>query len=272
MHLIYITKSPEEARVLQAAGVDRIMVDLEINGKEARQGHLNTVISRHVADDVSALRAVLDRSELLVRVNPVFAGTAAEVDDVIARGAGRVMLPMFTHPDDVTRFADVVAGRVPITLLVETPQALARLPAILATGACDDVHIGLNDLHLGLGLDFMFELLSGGVVDHAAGLLRAAGIRFGFGGVAPLGDGRLPAELILSEHARLGSSAVILARGFRRLFEDAETVDAALGPFADQVQQIRDYVGGTPDFDANRAALVHITRSISDEIRSKNRG
>ena len=38
---------------------------------------------------------------------------------------------------------------------------------------------------------------------------------FGFGGIARIGDGMLPAEKILAEHIRLGSSSVILSRTFK---------------------------------------------------------
>ena len=40
-----ITNSPGVAQFAVQTGVQRIFVDLEINGKEARQGHLNTVIA-----------------------------------------------------------------------------------------------------------------------------------------------------------------------------------------------------------------------------------
>ena len=78
------------------------------------------------------------------------------------------MLPMFTHPDEVRLCLNFIRGRVPLTLLVETAAALARLHTILNIPGFDDVHIGLNDLHLDMGLDFMFELLSSNLLDGAA--------------------------------------------------------------------------------------------------------
>jgi citrate lyase beta subunit len=111
--LIFITADAAQACKAQDAGIDRIMVDLEIMGKDERQGHLVTVISRHTADDVTALRRVLQTSELMVRINPLFEDSQAEIDDVIARGADRLMLPMFRHPDQVARIIDMIAGRVP---------------------------------------------------------------------------------------------------------------------------------------------------------------
>ena len=40
------------------------------------------------------------------------------------------------------------------------------------------------------------------------------GIPYGFGGIAQLGQGTLPAENIIAEHYRLGSSMAILSRSF----------------------------------------------------------
>jgi len=45
LKLMYITNDAEIAKIAENAGVDWIFVDLEINGKEERQGHLDTVIS-----------------------------------------------------------------------------------------------------------------------------------------------------------------------------------------------------------------------------------
>ena len=36
---------------------------------------------------------------------------------------------------------------------------------VLSNGGFDEIHIGLNDLHLSYGLTFMFELLSNGLVE-----------------------------------------------------------------------------------------------------------
>jgi len=43
---------------------------------------------------------------------------------------------------------------------------------------------------------------------------KKAGIPFGFGGIAKIGEGMLPAEMVIMEHYRLGSTRVILSRSF----------------------------------------------------------
>jgi hypothetical protein len=219
MDLILITNDVERASIAQEAGVDFVMVDLEINGKVARQGHLSTVISRHTMDDVARVRDVLTTSRLLVRINPLFGGSEGEIDQCVALGADAVMLPMFTSVTEVEQFVGLVRGRAEAWLLLETPQAMVRADEIAQCRGVDAVHIGLNDLHLGLGLQFMFELLAHGIVEWLSGHFAGRGIKFGFGGVARLKRGALDAMLILSEHVRLRSRQVILSRDFQRILE-----------------------------------------------------
>ncbi|WP_214834823.1 hypothetical protein [Exiguobacterium sp. E4787] len=44
LKLMYITNEPNIALLAEQNGVDWVFVDLELNGKEERQGHLDTVI------------------------------------------------------------------------------------------------------------------------------------------------------------------------------------------------------------------------------------
>jgi hypothetical protein len=171
----------------------------------------------------------------MVRINPVGDGTRAEIDEILARGADRIMLPMFTHPDDVSRCLDLIAGRVPLTLLLETAAALVRLPQLLDIKAFDDLHIGLNDLHIDMGLDFMFELFGSGLIDYVASALRAADIQFGIGGVSCIGTGILPAELVLAAHMHLGSQRVILSRSFAQSLEGGRSAE-------DEIRKLRAYM------------------------------
>ena len=69
-------------------------------------------------------------------------------------------------------------------------------------------------MHLAYGKDFMFELLIDGTVPALCEKLRKKGIKFGFGGIARVGYGTLPAENIITEHYALGSQMAILSRGF----------------------------------------------------------
>ena len=86
MRLLFITRDPAIGLMAERAGVDWIFVDLEYRGKLTRQARRDTVISAHTVADVVAMRAVLTRAQLLVRVNPLGDWSAQEIDDVVAAG------------------------------------------------------------------------------------------------------------------------------------------------------------------------------------------
>lgn len=234
--LLQITNDPAFARRCDALPGMRLFVDLERLGKAERQAGRNTFISVHQMDDVGRIKTQLRQARLMVRVNPLHDGTPAEVDAVLAQGltqgtgpgADLLMLPMFKSADELQQFSRIVAGRCPIVPLLETAEALASLDAWIATPGLGEVFVGLNDLHLSLGLRFMFEPLANGSVARVAKAAAAQGLRFGFGGVARLDEGLLPGLDVLAEHLRLGSNAVILSRTFHRSdasasFEDEVT-------------------------------------------------
>ena len=235
---LFITNNPKIAVFVFNQGADRIFIDLEILGKVERQGHLNTVISRHSSEDISLLRPLLPRGALLVRLNPVNPNTEIEVDDAIQRGADVLMLPMFRGADEVRRFCKAVNSRAKVCLLVETVAAMENLAACVEVPGVDEVHIGLNDLHLEMGCRFMFEPLVSGHVERMTETLKKAGIPFGIGGLARMGEGMLPAEMLLSEHARLGSTCAILSRTFHRQAGSVEEIQAQMN-FADEVKKLR---------------------------------
>lgn len=222
LKLIYITNIPSVALIAEKNGVDRIMVDLETLGKEERQKNMNTVKSHHTVDDVRIISNMLTSSEMLVRVNPWNETSMDEIEAVIAAGADRIMLPMWKTAKEVNSFLNTVNGRVHTTLLLETKKAAEIIDEILENPLIDEIHIGLNDLHLSYGLTFMFELLSNGVVEWLCQKCKAKGIPYGFGGIARIGEGTLPAESIVMEHYRLGSSRVILSRSFCNTDEIAD--------------------------------------------------
>lgn len=220
LKLMYITNRPEIALIAERNGVDRIFVDMEYIGKAERQGDLDTVKNHHTIRDISVLRGVLTRSELLVRVNPIHEKTAdyssseEEIDAAVRAGADIIMLPFFKTVAEVERFLRIVDGRTRTMLLLETPEAVEVLDEILAIPGIDEIHIGINDLSIGYKKRFMFELLTDGTVEQLCRRIGLKGIFYGFGGIASLGRGRVPAELIIKEHYRLGSKMAILSRSF----------------------------------------------------------
>ena len=246
MNTIFITNSVQTSLYVTNSGVSSVMVDLERIGKFARQGHLDTLISSHTIESISLIsdcfKSQNSCAQLIVRTNPMHESIYAEIDECIDRGAMKLMLPMFKSSSEVEDYLSFVRGRVPVTLLLETPAAFARMDEIFSLPYEFDVHVGLNDLSLGMGLSFMFELLSTGIVEHISFKCRQYSREFGFGGVARLSSQSLlsPSD-ILSSHIAFGSNSVILSRDWRNALDDSS--------FAAEMSSFRDFLASPPFFD-----------------------
>lgn len=220
LKLMYITNNPAVAKIAESAGVDRIFIDMEYIGKSKRQGGLDTVQNHHTVEDVKNIRAVLTKAQLLVRVNPIhkatdeYCSSEEEINAVIDAGADIIMLPYFKTVCEVEKFIELVKGRTKVFPLVETPESVEKIDKILNLSGIDDIFIGLNDLSLGYGKKFMFELLTDGTVERLCLQFKQRGVPYGFGGIASLGKGLLPSEYVIREHYRLGSTCAILSRSF----------------------------------------------------------
>ncbi|HIF9454006.1 TPA: aldolase/citrate lyase family protein [Photobacterium damselae] len=210
---LYITNVPKIAAYAEKCGVNRIFIDLESLGKVERQGHLNTFISKHSITDIKPVKNALYKSDLLVRINPFNKSTEKEINSVITEGADIIMLPMFRTIEELESVIKLIDGRVKFIPLVETYDAAIKLQEISELNGVDEIHIGLNDLHLDMGLNFMFELISSGFISS---ITKNVKIPFGIGGIATVGQGIVPAELVLAQHFKLGSSSVILSRAFHK--------------------------------------------------------
>lgn len=229
LNLMYITNRPEVARIAEAAGVDWIFIDMEWIGKDVRQGGLDTVQNHHTFEDVRTIKNAVSKAKVLTRINPIHQGvkdypdSKEEIEKTIEAGADILMLPFFKTVAEVEAFVSEVkacrlkvkgAEHVKTCLLVETPEAAELLEQIVEVPGIDMIHFGLNDMHLALGMKFMFQLLTDGSVDKWAKIVKAKGIPFGFGGLASLNGGAVPGSMILKEHYRIGSSMVIVSRAF----------------------------------------------------------
>jgi len=273
LKLMYITNRPDVALIAEKYGVDRIWIDLETLGKEDRQKGMKTVKSRHTIEDIKKIKPLLSKSEMLVRVNPWNRNSQQEINDVIAAGADIIMLPMWKSVSEVKNFLSAVAGRSKTLLLLETKEAVECLPEVLASCHMDEIHIGLNDLHLSYGMHFIFEPLANGMVESIAGMARAKGIPYGFGGIAKLGDGLLLAEKVITEHYRLGSTRAILSRTFC----DTEKIDSAdeiEKVFRENINKLRLFEkqvenNTESEFEANREAVVKVVNEITGVIKRR---
>ncbi len=246
LKLMYITNNPQVAALAQSSGVDRIFVDMEYIGKEERQGGLDTVKSHHTVEDVKNLRKVLKETELLVRVNPIheasenWCSSEKEINAVVEAGADIIMLPMAKTVEEIKKFVEYVGGRTKTMLLLETAEAKENIREMLDVGGIDMVHIGLNDLHLSYGMKFMFQLLTDGTVEELCKTIGSYGIPYGFGGIARIGFGMLPAEHVIAEHYRLGSSMAILSRSFCDIYKTSDMTEVQR-LFEQELKKIREY-------------------------------
>lgn len=260
--LMILTSDPCFAEEAERAGVHRIFFDLEYINKAERQHGRDTVLSDNCIDDIPSVREVIKKSELLVRINPIHQYSENEIEKVISYGADIIMLPMVFDQTDVKTFIDLVGGRTKTCVMIETTQALTRIDDILRVEGVDEVFFGLNDLHIGLGLNFMFEVLSGGIVEYLSEKCRNIGMPFGFGGIARIGDGLLPAEKILGEHIRLGSTSVILSRTFKN--------DQNNFSLSDEVSKVYESINylkkwNNTDFNKNKSLVHDIVNKIANK-------
>lgn len=281
LNLMYITNNPTVAKIAESEGVDWIFIDMEFIGKDSRQGGMDTVQNHHTIEDVKNIRKAINKAKLLVRVNPIhdsqsdYPSSKDEIDAVINAGADIIMLPFFKTVKEVKQFVEFVGGRAKSCLLLETAEAAILIDEILKLPGIDMIHIGLNDLHLELGMKFMFQLLSDGVVEQLGNKIKAAGIPFGFGGIARLDSGLLPGADVLKEHIRLGSSMVIVSRSFCNTNEitDLEEVRRI---FREGIKAIRvlekEAVYAATYFTRNQREVEKAVDKIVNNIEKKENG
>ena len=128
-------------------------------------------------------------------------------------------------------------------------------------------------MHLSYGLDFMFELLTDGTVETLCEKFAARGLPYGFGGIAKIGDGAVPAEKIILEHYRLGSTRAILSRTF---------CDNAKIPSVGEINRVFDvnmrnlrafeaFASNAGDgiYRQNRMSLIADVEKVAKEMKSK---
>ncbi len=270
--LMILCDDPKSAIDAQNAGIDRVFYDLEYIGKAERQHGRNTVKSNNSIEDIPTIRKVVTSSELLVRTNPIHAYSQAEIDKAIKYGADVLMLPMVMDHHDVEQYVEMVGGRAKVCIMIETAAAMARLDKILAVKGVNEIFVGLNDLHITMGLTFMFELLSGGLVEYIANKCNAVGMPFGFGGIARIGEGDLPSDNILGEHVRLGSTSVILSRTFKGVVGvDANTHPIDLKEEVDKVRRRMEEINtwGEAEHKANRKKIVEAVDKVLFKISQR---
>lgn len=275
LKLMYITNQPEVALIAESAGVERIFVDMEYIGKSDRQGGMDTVQSHHSPSDIKKMKDILSQAQVVARCNPIheatdkYCSSKQEIEEIIQAGADIIMLPYFKTVKEVKEFIRLVDGRAKTLPLVETPEAVDCIDEILELDGIDEIFVGLNDLSLGYGMKFMFQLLADGTVEKLCNKFKAKNITYGFGGVAALGKGLLPAERVIAEHCRLGSTCAILSRSFcnTSAIKDLEQIKEIFDSGMKEIIAFqKDCENGKIDLEENLIELKIAVKKVLEKI------
>lgn len=214
MNLMMPVETPQEAAEAQSVGIERVFYDMEYIGNLDRHYGRNAAFSCRSIDLIPEIKKQLTSTQLVVRINTDKPYSEMEIETAIKYGADMLILPMVIDHYQVEELVKMVNGRAKICVMIETAAAFSRLTRILNVRGVDEIYVGINDLHLSMGLAFVLEPLRDGLIDYVAEKCNMVGIPFGFGSIARIGDGIIPAEKILGEHIRLGSTSTLLAHTF----------------------------------------------------------
>lgn len=223
---IAITNDINHALILQDCGIQQIMVDTENLGKMERQSGKGAVINFHKFEDVKILKEKLIATEVICRINGYHEDINLEIESAIKCGADILMLPMILDMNDLKKMVKFIDGRVPILPLIETSYSIFKLNEIIDLTKPNQIHFGLNDLHICLGMKNLFEVFISPLFESAVSYASKRVKLVGVGGVGdPMLKQKVSPELLINEHKILGSSSVILSRSF---FDKGYKIDKIL--------------------------------------------
>ncbi|MEO7414392.1 MAG: aldolase/citrate lyase family protein [Opitutaceae bacterium] len=234
------------ARRAAEAGVTSLVIDWRNQTKHARLKSGETEMGRHT---VAQLEEVVKSVAIpvTVRINGL-PGGEAEMETALDYGARILMLPMARSAREVEKFVKRVRGRAKTIVQIETPELVADC-ANLRSVPWDYAFIGLKDLMISRGKNWLWEPLHDGTLDAVCGHL--AGRQIGFGGITVIGGGQpLRFTDLMREYGRLGCTFSFLRRTFQteigdrdlgaelRALQAAWTATSQRGPIAVQQDQL----------------------------------
>ena len=263
IEFVLVTNRPALATAAEAAGIERVLVDLERLGKAERQNGRALFLSDHSCRDIAALRSVLRHTRVMARIDPWGGHSPSQIEAVLAAGAQGVMLPLAASVRDVKAVVAAVASRARVSVLIETCEGVEACAEIAAVAGVDEVHFGLNDLAISYRNRTIFDVFADRCLDKCAARLRQRAIPFGIGGVTDPNQTGLPVspDLLLGEQARLGSSIFWLGRTFSRGGAAREQMDAAIRRIRSRLQLWR---------AADQSRLEQNRRSLLQQLNGGN--
>jgi 2-keto-3-deoxy-L-rhamnonate aldolase RhmA len=238
MKLFLINNQADVAEYAFSCGVDRVMVDTETLGKNERQQSVDAVFNSHEIKDVAAIKRRTS-GEVICRINRLNAKSSLEIDRAIESGADFLMVPMIEDELDVRAIVKLIDGRIKFIPLLETASSIIRLKNIVEIEGIDEIYFGLNDLSIQMQLKFLHEITASGLMRFCSDIINGR-FPFGFGGIARIGDGMVPAEYILSEHYFCKSSRIILGRAFHKNAASLEELKKNTD-FSAEVSNLKEY-------------------------------
>ena len=235
---IAITNNTEYARDLVECGIQQIMVDTEILGKVERQGHKDTVISAHTLEDVSKIKRLNLKAEIICRINPYHSLIKEEIDIALTNGADKIMVPMITSIREYRNIVDIINSRAEVIPLVETPYSFFKVQEIIDYNLLEQIHFGLNDLCISLGMNNLFEVLLCDTFQKIVTYLKNKPLRIGIGGIGdPLVSQKVSPLLLLNKYLRCGANSVILSRNFFANNNDKDYIKRSLRRFEEIIHR-----------------------------------
>lgn len=214
--LTLVTRDPVWAAAGAKAGVEYVGVDIERLGKAERQSHIkNARINDHELHHLDDVAKAAPGVPLFARLNPLHAGTQAEIEEALRRGVSALMLPQFRDAVPLREFFDIVAGRAGVIPLLEDVAAMDHLDEILDLCVNDELMFGINDFSRSLGLGHPMRMALHPEMAEVARAAKAKGVPFGWGGIAspdPRPDLPIQPDDLLARYIDLSSDAAWLAR------------------------------------------------------------
>ena len=121
LKLMYITNSVDVALIAEKYGVDRIWIDLETLGKQERQGHIDSVKSKHSINDIKKISPKLTKSELFAVMVGGFGSASASIlagYALMGIDMRYLLIAVFTVP-----FSTLMVSKI---MVPETEQSLTE--------------------------------------------------------------------------------------------------------------------------------------------------
>lgn len=224
MDLFVFSTNEATVRAVSVGGAAGILVDWERSGKQQRQHGFDTEINTHDEKDLANVRAWTD-GRVICRIdrNHDWRLQKHQIDQVIDLGGDEILLPMVRSMAEPTRVLDYVTNRsaIGVGILVET-QAAVSINTELAQLPLSRVYVGLNDLAIDRGSDFLFEPLKTG---YLADIMAPFSVPVGFGGLTLPDLGHpVPCRSLMAALLDMDCSFTFLRRSF---FTDTQNLDRA---------------------------------------------